>query len=185
MLSVGDITKSVARIGEKERRSNEGDKTEIRRWKQGCIDRDSSSFRERGNKWEKASSCGLAELTMNLGRFIFSGACCSLKGGQIYMPLPGLLWSSVRGAEDGISGLMGRDGGFSQVMGVTPSGRGKSEQGFMQGWESIQILLLSKSTNRLPHCKNTTKVKVLRWKCYLKLQSQRFSFRSLSRHLWR
>lgn len=65
--------------------------------------------RERGNKREKASSCGLAELTVNLCRFIFSGACCSLKGGQIYMPLPGLLW---RGPEDGISGLRGWDGGF-------------------------------------------------------------------------
>lgn len=49
------------------------------------------SERERGNKREKALSCGLAELTVNLCRFIFSGACCSLKGGQIYMPLPRLL----------------------------------------------------------------------------------------------
>lgn len=45
----------------------------------------------RGKERENASSCGLAELAVNLCRFIFSGACCSLKGGQIYMPLPGLL----------------------------------------------------------------------------------------------
>lgn len=47
MLSVDDITKAVVRTGEKEQRSDEGDKTEIRRWKQGCIDSDGSSFRER------------------------------------------------------------------------------------------------------------------------------------------
>lgn len=68
---------------------------------------ETAAVSERGNKREKASSCGLAELAVNLGRFIFSGACCSLKGGQIYMLLPGL----QRGAEDGISGLRGRDGG--------------------------------------------------------------------------
>lgn len=38
-----------------------------------------------------AWSCGLAELAVNLCRFIFSGAACWLKGGQIYMPLPGPL----------------------------------------------------------------------------------------------
>lgn len=85
----------MVRIREKERRSDEGNETE--RKSDGDGKRDALtetaavSERERGNKREKASSCGLAELTVNLGRFIFSGACCSLKGGQIYMPLPGLL----------------------------------------------------------------------------------------------
>lgn len=113
----------MARIGEKEQRSAEGNETERKRAKDGDGKRD--ALTERGNKREKASSCGLAELTVNLCRFIFSGACCSLKGGQIHMPLPGLLLGSARGAEDGISGLMGRDGGFPQVTGVTPSGRGR------------------------------------------------------------
>lgn len=99
--------------------------SERRRWKEGRIDGDSSSLREREREWEreKASSCGLAELTVNLSRFIFSGACCSLKGGQIYMPLPGLLWRWTRRA--GISGLKeGGDGSSSQVTGVTQSSRG-------------------------------------------------------------
>lgn len=62
-----------------------------------------------GGVREKALSCGLAELTMNLCRFIFSESSCSLKGGQIYMPLLGL---QQRGPEDGISRLRGWDGGF-------------------------------------------------------------------------
>lgn len=51
-----------------------------------------ASERERRKRRErKASSSGLAELIVNLSRFIFSEASCLLKGGQIYMPLPGLL----------------------------------------------------------------------------------------------
>ena len=61
--------------------------------------------RNTGNKRVKASSCVLAELTVNRGRFIFSGACCSLKEGIFTCLSPGLLWSWARGAEDGISGL--------------------------------------------------------------------------------
>lgn len=114
VLSVCDITKSVVRTskGEKSREAMKG--MRLRDWdgeKDALTETAAASEGERGNKREKASSCGLAELTVNLGRFIFSGACCSLKGGQIYMPLLGLLWSSARGAGDGISRLRGRDGG--------------------------------------------------------------------------
>lgn len=41
------------------------------------------------------------------------------------MPLPGLLWSSARGAEDGMIGLKGQDGGLLQVMEVTRVGEGR------------------------------------------------------------
>lgn len=93
-----------------EQRSDEGDVTERDGKKDALTETAAVSERERRNKGEKASSCGLAELTVNLCRFIFSGACCSLEGGQIYMPLSGLQWSSARGAEDGISRLKGQEG---------------------------------------------------------------------------
>lgn len=68
---------------------------------------------------EKAWSSGLAELAVNLGRFIFSGAFRLLKGGEIYMPLPGPLCNTDRGDDDG------RGRGrlfFAQVMEVTGVG---------------------------------------------------------------
>lgn len=105
VLSMRDIDESVMRF--MDRGASRGAVTtgmrtsEWWRWKERCIDRGGRSFRERREKRGKASSSGLAELTVNRRRFIFSGACCSLKGGQIYMPLPGLLWSSAGGARMG------------------------------------------------------------------------------------
>lgn len=64
------------------------------------------------NEREDAWSCGLAELAVNLCRFIFSGACCSLKGGQIYTPLPGPLRRGPGDEISGPGGWVGR-GGFT------------------------------------------------------------------------
>lgn len=98
------------RAGERGRVQNGG--------RNGWIDRDSGSVRERarerGNKKERASSCGLAELTVNLGRFIFSGACCSLDGARRTCLTLGRCRARLGGAE-------GQSGGISGVTEVTQS----------------------------------------------------------------
>lgn len=108
-----DITKSVAKIGNTDSSGwvgggDEGketirkSKSDRLRWNDGCTDRHGS----RGNKREKASSRGLAELTVNLHRFIFSGACCFARRGVRFtcLSLHGG-GGKPREEQDGIAGL--------------------------------------------------------------------------------
>lgn len=90
------LAKSLKRFGDKEGRpyvaqnksNNVKEQHMMTDRNRHCHD---ATVPEREGEREEGGLSGLDELTMNPGRFIFSGAFCLLKEGKSYMSLPRLL----------------------------------------------------------------------------------------------